>query len=350
MKKLIFAATFLVLSFMAFSEASESLEGLSFSGFLRTGITAYTDESEYSTYTWMNGGYFGGNTRLRFDLEYTQNFGGLILRYQNDGLSNFFKDSCVPYAMAYANFADSQIIAEGGILTDRFTTSSGWDDSGIDGGKGIRLVLAPKIIEGLVLSAQITDLYSSKKNEGSQTDGNGEGFQNGNSGQTEFNKNLFGFTARYENDYFFVTTGAALAGYFYGSVGLTAIEDFIFVLEGFYDKREEAVATLVPWIEFTAIQKLLLGAYSYISFEDEEMWAEITSAISYDLTNLITLSTEASIYLSSNTEKYGKNFATITPAILLNASDYASLNISGTISTNTDETKHSVTAGVKYKF
>lgn len=357
MKKFIVVLAVALLSFSTFAEDEE--EGLSVSGQLRAGMTAKAGNPEYSTVTWMDGGYFGGDSRLRVDIDYTKDFGGVTFRYENSGLSGFNRlDDDIKWAMAFADFYENQIVTEAGIIHDRFTTTGGWEDTGIDGGKGIRFVFKPNAAPGLTLAAQITDLYADtyKAGDSKVVDGKRD------ADSIKFNADLFGASAKYEAEGFFATTGFVCAGYFYASFGLTSVENLIAVAELFYNDTDrnqwfsdidvsgidKSLTTLVLWAEYTGIEKVLLGAYAYLYFCDGEQAAILTPALSYDLSELITLSAEASIYYYSLEGLDG--YATLTPGITFNASDKASATVSATLSTDTDSQAHSLTAGVKYKF
>ncbi|WP_294428395.1 hypothetical protein [uncultured Treponema sp.] len=352
MKKII--ATLVALA--AISTVAFADEGLKVSGRVRAGITDTTEGSVYTTDAWMNGGYFGGATQLRVNVDYTKAFGGITARYNVNDFTNgkFFNDGNVKWVMGYANFADGQVITEAGIIHDRFTTTGGWEDAGIDGGKGIRVVFAPKAVEGLTFAVQATDLFAEKY---TATDDKVKD-KKANAGDVIFNAKLIGATAKYETKEFFATAGFAVAGFFYGSVGVTAVDGLTFVAEVFHDNTDDtkakpenndkAVTTICLWGEYTGIDQVLLGAYSYIYLNDGEYTAEVTPAVSFDLTKVVTLSAEASFYLSS--VKDFDSYAVITPAVTFKASDKASANVSASISTDKDQEKHSITAGVLYKF
>lgn len=346
------------------------------------------ENSVYSTNKWMQGGYFGGGTRLRVNIDYTKAFGGVTFRYQVDPVFDtesveidkkstentgdvntstsekggatkdvrkssldFFKESNVKWAMGYANLLDGQVIAEAGIISDRFTKTGGWEDTGIDGGKGFRVVVVPKAVAGLTVAAQATDKYADKYAEDDDKVKDEKALE----GDVKFDEKILGFSAKYEAKPFFVTAGAALAGYYYGSVGLTAIENLTLVGEVFYSstdatkKANENVETmLVAWAEYTGIEKVLAGAYSYIKLYDDDYSIEITPAVSYDVNSLLKVSAEASIYLNSKDDV--DTYATISPAVTFKASDKATATVSALISTDTDQAKHTASAGVRYNF
>lgn len=380
MKKII--ASLVAASLLSFAAFAEENEGLSVKGYLRAGMSDTIENSVYSTNKWMQGGYFGGGTRLRVNIDYTKAFGGVTFRYQVDPVFDtetvkiddkkklvdgklvdntkdvrkssldFFKESNVKWAMGYANLLDGQVIAEAGIISDRFTKTGGWEDTGIDGGKGFRVVVVPKVVPGLTVAAQATDKYADKyaANDSKVKD------EKALEGDIKFDEKILGFSAKYEAKPFFVTAGAALAGYYYGSVGLKAIENLTLVGEVFYDStdatkkknKDNATTMLVAWAEYTGIEKVLAGAYSYINLCDGDYNIEITPAVSYDVNSLLKVSGEASIYLSSDDKK--DTYATISPAVTFKASDKATATVSALISTDTDQAKHAASAGVRYNF
>ena len=385
MKKII--ASLVAASLLSFAAFAEENEGLSVKGYLRAGMSDTIENSVYSTNKWVQGGYFGGGTRLRVNIDYTKAFGGVTFRYQVDPVFDteaveidekstenigdvntstskkggatkdvrkssldFFKESNVKWAMGYANLLDGQVIAEAGIISDRFTKTGGWEDTGIDGGKGFRVVVVPKAVAGLTVAAQATDKYADKY----AADDSKVKDKKALEGDIKFDEKILGFSAKYEAKPFFVTAGAALAGYYYGSVGLTAIENLTLVGEVFYSstdatkKANENVETmLVAWAEYTGIEKVLAGAYSYIKLYDDDYSIEITPAVSYDVNSLLKVSAEASLYLSSNDKK--DTYATISPAVTFKASDKATATVSALISTD-DQAKHAASAGVRYNF
>lgn len=371
MKKII--ASLVAASLLSFAAFAEENEGLSVKGYLRAGMSDTIENSVYSTNKWMQGGYFGGGTRLRVNIDYTKAFGGVTFRYQVDptfeteSVTNqkgkvvgsvrkssldFFKESNVKWAMGYANLLDGQVIAEAGIISDRFTKTGGWEDTGIDGGKGFRVVVVPKAVAGLTVAAQATDKYADKYAADDDKVKDGKAVE----GDIKFDEKILGFSAKYEAKPFFVTAGAALAGYYYGSVGLTAIENLTLVGEVFHnatdankaENGDNATTMLVAWAEYTGIEKVLAGAYSYINLCDGEYSIEITPAVSYDVNSLLKVSGEASIYLSSDDK--ADTYATISPAVTFKASDKATATVSALISTDTDQAKHAASAGVRYNF
>lgn len=364
MKKLI--AGLLAAAVVSFAAFADEEGGLKVSGFLRGGISdATTKGAVYHAATWMQGGYFGGGSRLRLNIDYTKNNGGVTFRYQstasyeyNDEKSvltnewKFIDEANVKWAMAYANFADGQIVAEAGKLRDRYTRTGGWEDSNIDGGKGLRLVFAPQFVPGLILAAQASDFKADKYEQSDSKVKDGKAHKD----DIKFDKKVLGFSGKYGNEAFYVVGGASLANYFYGAAGLTAVENLSLVAEVYHDATDttkakhgdKAATELVFWAEYTGVEKLLVGAYSYVDLCDGDYVAKITPAVSYDVTDWVKLSAESTIYLDSDDKT--DTYATISPAVTFKASPKATATVSGLISTDDKQTPHAFTAGVRYNF
>lgn len=348
MKKILAVAMAALVGVLAFAEDDE---GLYVGGYIRAGIADNVSDTVFTTSEWMGGGYFGGHSRLRLNIDYSKQAGGVTFRFEENKFNdNFFELGNIKWLMGYANFCDGQIIAEGGILKDRFTNTDGWEDMAIDGGRGARVVFAPSFVEGLFLTAQISDVFASYYDHNDSD----------KSGLPKFNADLFGFSAKYATDPFYVTGGLSLAGYFYAGFGLTAVENLIVTVETSFDDTDgtksdpysgsingEPVLQFVAWAEYTGIERLLLGAYSYLSLSDGKIaYGEVTPAISFDLNDLLTLSAETSLYFADGMDTY----VLITPAVTFNASKNASATVYTQISTDTDQTPHTVGAGVRYNF
>jgi len=349
MKKIVLALSAFVFGAAAFAE------GLSVNGYIRGGISDTTKGSVYSTSDWMGGDYFGGGAQLRLNVDYENENGGVKFRYNDDGFTNFFASGNVKYAMGYANFLDGKLIGEAGILTDRFTTSSGYEDTSFDGGKGIRLVAAP--VEGLYLAAQVADKFKETyvATDDKVVDGDAK------VGDIKFNEKLLAFTAKYSNEQVFVTGGVALAKKYYGSLGYTGVKGLTLAVEGIYDStdatkndnNDNAETTLVFWAEYTGVEKLTLGVDSYVvlskdSNDDSVTDITITPAVSYDVTDKLSAALDTTIVIPG--DENADPYATITPSVTVKASEKASAVIYGTISTDTDYVSHKVGAGLKYAF
>ena len=359
MKKIFAVAMAALVGVLAFAEDDE---GLYVGGYIRAGIADNVSDTVFTTSEWMGGGYFGGHSRLRLNIDYSKQAGGVTFRFEENKFNdNFFDSGNIEWLMGYANFCDGQIIAEGGILKDRFTNTDGWEDMAIDGGRGARVVFAPSFVEGLFLTASVSDRFADRYTKKVLLeDDEDEDKYREEPGDIKFNSSLFGFSAKYATDPFYVTGGLSLAGYFYAGFGLTAVENLIVTVETSFDNTDgtksdpysgsingEPVLQFVAWAEYTGIERLLLGAYSYLSLSDGKIaYGEVTPAISFDLNDLLTLSAEMSLYFADGMDTY----ILITPAVTFNASKNASATVYTQISTDTDQTPHTVGAGVRYNF
>lgn len=360
-----------------------SAQDVSVSGYLRTGVEAFSKGENFKTNSDADGDYFGysGGSKLQLNVDWTKDFGGASVRYQKAGSfadSDWFDAGNVKYAFAYANFFDSKIIVEGGKLKDRFTTTGGWEDGtfgdGLGAGNGARLVLNP--VEGLYIAGSISDIFADSyvATDSKVTDGDAK------DGDIKFNHDLFGISAKYSTDTFFVTAGAHAAKVYYGSIGFTGVKGLFASLEAFADYRDYSYKTegetttkteldgnatnnvfLVPFVQYTGIEKLTLGVFSYIWAADEKYYgtnktylAEVAPGVSYAVTDIVTLAVEANIWVpySWDEDKYGEkldSYATFIPSVWFNAGN-AVVHVFGTISTDTDVKSHAAGACVKFTF
>lgn len=330
--------------------ASASAE-LSVSGHVRAGAAVNTDAESIETSTWMGGNYFGGLSRSRIEISYDGNFGGATFRYTNSDFENFLDSGCIDWAMAYANFLDGKVIAEAGKITDRFTSSAGWEDTALDGGKGVRVVVTP--VENLFLTASATDANAEKYEETDSKVKDGKA----QVGDLKFNKNILAFSAKYSTDAFFVTAAYSPAKLGYASFGFTAVENLSFVVEGIYDGTADSDAEdnteLCFWAEYTGIKNFTIGGIvSYFVADSEYYDAEntkilINPAVAYNLTDVVKLSAEASYNVYDCKAK--DNYFTVTPAVTFTAGK-ASATVYATISSNDDYEKTTIGTGVRYDF
>lgn len=332
-----------------------SAKGFTFSGNIRSGISVPTKSQTFDNDLFLPGDNFGGGSRIRMNLGWDADFGGAMIRYQAAGALTddiYFKSSNIKYAMAYANFFQDKIIVEGGHLFDRFTTTGGYEDGtfgdDLGAGLGARLVLNP--VDGLYLAASATDVYARNYygvEENATTEGSGDRkVQKGDvkAGKLKADEKLFGFSAKYSTDEFFLTAGAHLAKVFYGSVGFTGVEGLTVAFEAFADYRDVyAYGTisntpfsstnehpydltnfitegytdrnrikgkytdnvlLVPYIDYTGYDKLDVGAWAYIWAADDawfryndHYFAEVVPYVSYEVNDVVTLRCEANIFI-----------------------------------------------------
>ena len=335
--------------------ASLFAEGFSVDGFIRSGISIDPKGETVKTGTWLPGDYFGGGSRLRLNIKYDGDKGGATFRYQKSGsfeTADWFTSNNIKWAMGYAKFLDGKIIAEAGKLVDTYTSTGGWEDTtfGDNEGAGIgaRVVVSP--VEGLFITASASDIYLEKyeANDDKVKDGDAS------TGDPKFNEKLFGFTAKYATDAFFVTGGVHLAKSYYASFGLTAVDNLTLVVEAFINDTadvDDPVTTLYPWVEYTGIENLTLAALGAITIVDGSTSIAITPAVSYALTDVISLAAESTITIpDKDIDHTDDTYAVITPSVTFAASKKASATVFASLSTDTDQAKNSFGAGVKYAF
>ena len=340
--------------------ASLFAEGLSVNGYIRSGISIDPKGETVKTGTWLPGDYFGGGSRLRLNINYDGVNGGATFRYQKDksfATNNWFDNGNIKWAMGYAKFLDGKIIAEAGKLVDTYTSTGGWEDTtfGDSEGAGIgaRVVVSP--VEGLFITASASDIYL----ENYEADDNKVKDGDAREGDLKFNEKLFGFTAKYATDAFFVTGGVHLAKSYYASFGLTAVDNLTLVVEAFIDDTDDnkigdvvvddTIINLYPWVEYTGIENLTLAALGAITIVDDSTTINITPAVSYALTDVISLAAESTITIP-DADDADDTYAVITPSVTFAASKKASATVFASLSTDTDSAKHSFGAGVKYAF
>lgn len=340
--------------------ASLFAEGLSVNGYIRSGISIDPKGETVKTDTWLPGDYFGGGSRLRLNINYDGVNGGATFRYQKSGsfgAKDWFEADNIKWAMGYAKFLDGKIIAEAGKLVDTYTSTGGWEDGtfGDNAGAGIgaRVVVSP--VEGLFITASASDIYLEKYEADDDKVKDGDATE----GDLKFNEKLFGFTAKYATDAFFVTGGVHLAKSYYASFGLTAVDNLTLVVEAFINDTDDnkigdvvvddTIINLYPWVEYTGIENLTLAALGAITIVDDSTTINITPAVSYALTDVISLAAESTITIP-DTDDADDTYAVITPSVTFAASKKASATVFASLSTDTDLAKHSFGAGVKYAF
>lgn len=364
MKKISVLAAALAIGAVSFVSA----EGFKFSGYVRSGASVNTKGKTFDNATWQAGDFFGGSSRVRMNLDWSNANGGATLRYQKTGSftdDDWFDSGNIKYAMAYANFFDGKVIVEGGKLLDRYTTTGGWEDGtfgdDLGAGLGARLVLNP--FEGLYLAASATETYAekyvatdSKVKDGDATEG-----------ELKFDENLFGFSAKYSTDAFFVSAGAHLAEVYYGSLGFTGAENLTVAFEAFADYHEDSKSSdnimLVPYVEYTGIEKLDIGFFGYIYSADDAYFekivakknfptfAELVPAVSYQLNDIVKLACEANIFIPKDVDgDDSDSYTVVVPSVTFLAGEKASVNVWASISSDTDYSANSFGAGVKYNF
>lgn len=364
MKKITVLAAGLLLAGAAFAGA----EGFKLSGFLRAGwantIDALDtdadgdgDTAEASTAKWLAGDYFGGSTRSRLNLSWSNkdDTAGAYVRFQYTGAAESFDVGTTKYAYAWVKPFDGLFTVAAGKMKDDWIGSDGWEGvSFIDGNSGFFAGINP--IEGLTLGGgAVVDLLPDF------TTGTGDDEVT----HHRASKNAVYFGAKYAADAFTFATGYALAGEFYANLNYTAVENLLVALE-FYEASDDCIDDGVAYtdsnemvfvenIEYTGIDKLTLGieSYQYVNdhkiADDSNITATINPAVRYEVTDTIAASLEATTTVYSY-DNAPDTFTTIVPAVYLKVADGAEANVYAVISTDTDQAKHAVGAGVIFNF
>lgn len=365
MKKILLTAmSVLAMGTLAFSEVK-------LSGYVRGGAKVVindkiavsddkvVEENTFDAGTWMGGDYFGGCSRQRLVLDASFENCGVLMRYQHDRYSDFFSDGALSWLMGYAAFLDGKIIAEAGKINDRFTWSGGFQDSAFDWwgrGKGAALVVKP--IDGLVIEADVTDLFASTIKKGDK-----------DTGKTKFDGDLFQFSAKYGNDSFFLTGGFAPAGYYYGSFGLTAVKGFYAAVELFGETKDGNCYSNGGWAGFTSdkynditlyldykgIENTELALVTEATILDDCTMLKINPAVGYDLNDFVKFTADVTVNVKASWDEdvLGKKpdtYATITPGVTFKASKAASATVWATISTDKDQESSKAGVGVKLSY
>lgn len=375
MKKITVLAAGLLLAGAAFAGA----EGFKLSGYLRAGwantIDALDtdadgdgDTAEASTETWLAGDYFGGSTRSRLNLSWSNkdDTAGAYVRFQYTGAAESFDVGTTKYAYAWVKPFDGLFTVAAGKMKDDWIGSDGWEGvSFLDGNSGFFAGINP--IEGLTLGGgAVVDLLPAAKSETVYYI-NDEGKIDSKTSESghRASKNAVYFGAKYAADAFTFATGYALAGEFYANLNYTAVENLLVALE-FYEASDDCIDDGVAYtgsnemvfvenIEYTGIDRLTLGIESYQYVNDHEnnddsnITATINPAVRYEVTDTIAASLEATTTVYSY-DNAPDAFTTIVPAVYLKVADGAEANVYAVISTDTDQAKHAVGAGVIFNF
>ncbi len=351
MKKISVLVAALAMGAVSFGTA----EGFKVSGYIRAGLSSTVNAEEddtTSTDTWLAGDYFGGGTRSRLNVSWSNSdeSAGAFVRWQYTGAAEDFdvvEDT--KYAFGWVNPFEGKLTVAAGKIMDNYIGSDGWEGfSVLDGKSGIFAGINP--IDGLTIGGgavvdyldTVSDSDTSKKTD----------------------KKIAYFGAKYTTDAFTVATGYALAGEFYANVNVTAIENLFIGFEYNHDSDDiiddgtsynATENTFVEQIEYTGIDKLLIGVLSYQYINADAVTPDSNSVITinpyarYELSDVIAASLEGTVYLS-DCDDAPDTYATIVPAVYFKVADGAEANVFAQISTNTDEENHKVGAGVKYNF
>ncbi len=372
MKKVIALAAAAVLASGAFAE------GFKLSGFLRAGwsntIDALDtnadgdgDTAEASTATWLAGDYFGGSTRSRINLAWSNegDTAGAYVRLQYTGAAESWTLDKVKYANVWAKCFDGKVLAAVGKVQDNYLASDGFEGfSFLDGNSGFFAGVAP--VEGLVIGGgavvdYLKNSYYVKKDDGTYEE---------KDDKHRASKRAVYAGAKYTNDQFSVAGAYEFAGALYGNVNITAVENLLIALEAAWQDEDErsnelvgydSELTFVEQVEYTGIEKLTLGVASYqylnkaeVSDTEDSLVVTITPAVRYDINDLFAASVEATLNLYSwDEDKVGDvkdTYATIVPTFYINAAKGAEITLWGVISTDTDQANHAVGLGGKFAF
>lgn len=354
MKKLIAIVAAAALTAGAFAE------GFKLDGFLRAGFNSTLDDdsSVASTETWLAGDYFGGSTRSRLNLGWSNegDTAGAFVRLQYTGAAESWALDSVKYANVWAKPFDGKLILAVGKVQDNYIGSDGWEGfSFLDGNSGFFAGVSP--VEGLVIGGgAVVDYLSDDADKNHKTD-----------------KKAAYAGAKYANDKFSVAAGYEFAGALYANVNISAVEALSIALEaayvsddaydnGFADKwGYTSELTFVEQVEYTGIENLTLGLVSYqfvnnndISTEESNIVVAITPAVRYEINDQFAASLESTVNVSSwDEDKLGAvpdTYATIVPAFHIKAAKGAEISIWGVVSTDTDQAKHQAGIGGIFKF
>ena len=368
MKKISVLATAVLFA----GAALVSAEGFKLGGYIRAGwantIDALDtdgdgdgDTAEAVTGTWLAGDYFGGSTRSRLNLSWSNKdeSAGAYVRLQYTGAAEEWDlTDATPYAYGWVNPFDGLVTVSAGKLKDDWIGSDGWEGfSVIDGKSGFFAGLNP--IEGLTLGGGAVVDYLKDFND-----------ENGTHHRASKRAAYFG--AKYTSDAFTADAGYALAGEFYANLNVTAVENLLLAFEvnhdsddildeetSYFSDKEKNIhgyeTTFVEQVEYTGIDKLTLGveSYQYINdhtiADDSNVTVTITPAARYEFTDVVAASVEGTINLFSYDDA-PDTYSTIVPAVYFKVADGAEASVWGKISTDTDQENHQIGTGVIFNF
>lgn len=155
-----------------------SAEGFKLGGYLRAGwantIDALDtdgdgdeDTAEAATDTWLAGDYFGGSTRSRLNLSWSNKdeSAGAYVRFQYTGSAENWDVAATEYAYGWVNPFDGLVTVSAGKLKDDWIGSDGFEGfSVIDGKSGFFAGVNP--VEGLTVGGgAVVDYLLGKKEE-----------------------------------------------------------------------------------------------------------------------------------------------------------------------------------------
>lgn len=302
-------------------------------------------------------------------MEQKKKFGASI-RYQYAGSFDkiAFSDKQITYANAWGKFLDQKLFVSGGRIKDMFFTSTGFEQFTFitkkTGGYAVYSIMPELKIGGAIVQDY---LYSYSKGEKFYPRKNGY-----DNGTKEFGKNAFVGGINFTKDFFSFRGAIAAAGAGYANVNLKFANGIKFSAEGIYQKQKtrnefrmgkaeiqkmkSAQFVFVENIEYTGIDKLLLGIASYQHFKDETYtdkdgdtlnFFSIIPAVKYNLLDSLSFSVESTIRIFDSRYKGNTDtYANIIPRADFEIAKGFTATVYGDISTDTDRRKNSIGAGV----
>lgn len=254
MKKIIIAAAVALTALTA-----SFAEGWTLKGYARAGAEGNFDAKDLETSLYKDGKYYGnGKSRVQMNMDYNQQYYGFNFRYQVDGFGFqnttvkdattgvvteekasevWFTQTNLKYVMAYAKFIDEMVIVEVGKLGDNYTASEGREAFNIcsyssQQSFGVRTIINP--IEGLYFAVGASSYRADRFEE----DDDSVKDKKVKLGDLELNQKVLGFSTKYKNKNFCVAGGYNLGGEGFGYLGLSAVPNLKFYIEGRYIDKE----------------------------------------------------------------------------------------------------------------
>lgn len=382
MKKISVLAAVAVFAAASFVSA----EGFKLGGYIRAGwattfdaldtdLDGDEDTASSATDTWLAGDYFGGSTRSRLNLSWSNKdeSAGAFVRFQYTGAAEDWDlAGTTKYAYAWVNPFDGFLTVAAGKIKDDWIGSDGYEGFSVLDGKsgffaGVNPVEGLTIGGGAVVDYLIDDYdYSSWSEEELKDYVEKETIPDNASKQHRASKRFGYVGAKYSSDEYGFTAdaGYAFAGEFYANVNITAVENLFLAFELKHDSDDildegtsydSAENTFVEQVEYTGIENLLLGVESYQYINDHNIPDDSNVTITlnpyarYEINEIFAASLEATAHIF-NYDDAPDTYATIVPAVYFKVADGAEANVFAKISTDTDQEKHQIGTGVIFNF
>lgn len=380
MKKISVLAAAVLFAGAAFVSA----EGFKLGGYIRAGwattfdaldtdLDGDKDTASSSTDTWLAGDYFGGNTRSRLNLSWSNKdeSAGAFVRLQYTGAAEKW-DVTGPakYAYAWVNPFDGFLTVAAGKIKDDWIGSDGYEGFSVLDGKsgffaGVNPIEGLTIGGGAVVDYLIDDYDYSSWSEGDLKNYNKDGTIPDDAETEHRASKRWGYVgAKYSTEQFTADAGFAFAGEFYANVNITAVENLLLAFELKHDSDDildegtsydSAENTLVEQVEYSGIENLLVGveSYQYINDHSIEDDSNVTITLNpyarYEINEIFAASLEATAHIF-NYDDAPDTYATIVPAVYFKVADGAEANVFAKISTDTDQENHQIGTGVIFNF